>query len=382
LQLIYNTGILAIDLMLTSGYFYTKIVEIFLSKFEDILMPPETAHEELKEKIKALGKELAMRKNADEALRLSEEKYRNIISSIEDGYYEVNLYGNLTFFNDSLCRLYGSSRDEFMGMNNREYMSEETAKKTYEVYNRVYQTGEPAKIFDYEFIKKNGTIVDVEVSVSLIRDSEGQAIGFRGILRDISERKRARIALEKANQQLEAANKELEQLACMDGLTQIPNRRFFNEYLEKEWQRLAREQDSFALILSDIDHFKQYNDTYGHLAGDDCLKKIAQGISNCLRRPADRVSRYGGEEFVIVLPHTDLDGAVSVAESIQAEIAQLKIPHEQSTAGQYVTLSLGVSCTVPDNKQRPQALVKTADQALYQAKESGRNQVISKILED
>jgi diguanylate cyclase (GGDEF)-like protein len=185
----------------------------------------------------------------------------------------------------------------------------------------------------------------------------------------------------KAKKYVEAANKNLEKLANLDGLTQIANRRFLNEYLDKEWQRLAREQDFLSIILSDIDHFKNYNDTYGHIAGDECLIKVVQGISNCLKRPADLLARYGGEEFVIVLSHTDLDGAISVAETIQTEIANLKIPHAQSTASQYVSLSIGVSCTIPDQERSPQELINTADLLLYQAKESGRNQVKSDLKE-
>ncbi len=184
-----------------------------------------------------------------------------------------------------------------------------------------------------------------------------------------------------AKKKVEAVNKELEKLANLDGLTQIANRRYFNDYLDKEWHRLAREKGSLALILCDIDHFKNYNDTYGHLAGDDCLKKVVQGISNCLKRPADLLARYGGEEFVIVLPHTDLWGALSVAETIQLEMAKLKITHEQSTASQYVSLSIGVSCTIPVQERSSQNLINAADQSLYHAKESGRNQIKSKQLE-
>ena len=153
-------------------------------------MTDKPTYEELERRVKSLEKEAVKRKKTDGALCKSKGKYQNILSSIEEGYYEVDLAGNLTVFNDSLCKIYGYSRDELMGMNNRNYMTAETAKETYEIFNRVYRTGEPTKIFDWKFIKKNGAIVDVEISVSLIRNTRGQAIGFRGIVRDITERKR------------------------------------------------------------------------------------------------------------------------------------------------------------------------------------------------
>jgi len=183
---------------------------LFLKVLEDITMPGKSTYEELDQKVKKLEKELTKREQADEGLYQGKEKYRNIISSIEEGYYEVDLEGNLIFFNDSLCNIYGYARDELMGMNNREYMTTETAKKTYEIFNRVYKTGEPTKIFDWEFIKKDKTKVDVEISVSLIRNSKEQGIGFRGIVRDIGKRKRIEAALQKAHNELLEVNMELE----------------------------------------------------------------------------------------------------------------------------------------------------------------------------
>jgi len=183
---------------------------LFLKVLEDITMPGKSTYEELDQKVKKLEKELTKRKQADEGLYQGKEKYRNIISSIEEGYYEVDLEGNLIFFNDSLCNIYGYARDELMGMNNREYMTTETAKKTYEIFSRVYKTGEPTKIFDWEFIKKDNTKVDVEISVSLIKNTKEQAVGFRGIVRDIRERKRIEAALQKAHNELLEANMELE----------------------------------------------------------------------------------------------------------------------------------------------------------------------------
>ncbi|MGG6294281.1 diguanylate cyclase domain-containing protein [Leptolyngbya sp. AN02str] len=174
-------------------------------------------------------------------------------------------------------------------------------------------------------------------------------------------------------QRLEAANQQLEHLATIDGLTQVANRRRFDDYLQQEWLRLAREQRSLSLILCDVDHFKAYNDTYGHQAGDVCLIRIAQTISKTVARPADLLARYGGEEFVIVLPNTSTTGAVHVVEKIQQAMRSLSILHASSPIQPYVTLSLGVATTLPNSNLSPQLLIEVADHALYQAKSQGRD---------
>jgi diguanylate cyclase (GGDEF)-like protein/PAS domain S-box-containing protein len=178
-------------------------------------------------------------------------------------------------------------------------------------------------------------------------------------------------------QQLQAANQRLQRLAMLDGLTQIANRRCFDDYINQEWQRSAREKISLALILCDVDYFKNYNDACGHLAGDDCLVQIAQAIRRAIKRPADLVARYGGEEFAIVLPNTDTNGAVQVVENIQTELQQLQITHPCSTVSLYVTLSFGVASLVPQSEICCQYLIDIADQALYQAKTGGRNRYYS-----
>ncbi|MEN9207966.1 MAG: diguanylate cyclase [Gloeomargarita sp. GMQP_bins_69] len=177
-------------------------------------------------------------------------------------------------------------------------------------------------------------------------------------------------------QQLQAANRELQRLAAFDGLTQVANRRRFDEYLAQQWQQLAAEGASLSLILADIDFFKRYNDTYGHLAGDDCLRRVAQTIVQVVNRPDDLVARYGGEEFAVILPRTILSGAVMVAERIRAAVEQLRIPHPCSTVHDWVTLSLGVTTMVPTTLNSPAELVAAADHALYQAKQQGRNCVV------
>lgn len=176
--------------------------------------------------------------------------------------------------------------------------------------------------------------------------------------------------------QLEEANQDLQKLSLIDGLTKIANRRKFDQYLAKEWKRLIREQNPLSLILCDIDNFKLYNDTYGHLAGDRCLRKVAQTISKVIKRPADLAARYGGEEFAIILPNTDEVGAEFLAQKIRLQIEALAIPNINSSINHYLTLSLGVASCIPKIDLDFNVLVAAADRGLYQAKKLGRNQVV------
>lgn len=177
-------------------------------------------------------------------------------------------------------------------------------------------------------------------------------------------------------EQLQAANQKLYRLASLDGLTQVANRRCFNEFLEQKWQEMAQQYSPLSLILCDIDFFKLYNDTYGHQAGDDCLQQVAAALRNGPKSPADLVARYGGEEFAIVLPNTDAESAVNLAENIRLTVAKLQIPNLNSPVSDYVTLSLGVASVIPLPDCSPAQLIAVADQALYQAKNKGRDRVV------
>lgn len=172
---------------------------------------------------------------------------------------------------------------------------------------------------------------------------------------------------------LQQANQELQRLAASDGLTKVANRRCFDDTLQAEWQRLAREQAPLSLILCDIDCFKLYNDTHGHLAGDDALRQIARAIAHTLQRPADLVARYGGEEFAIILPNTEAEGAIALTRLIQTNVSALQLPHPSSQVNQFMTLSLGVATLVPQPQSSPATLIAIADQGLYQAKAQGKN---------
>ena len=189
------------------------------------------------------------------------------------------------------------------------------------------------------------------------------------------QRDEAYRALRDMQVELEKKNSELQRQSSLDGLTGIANRRRFDEYLEQEWLRATRDGKRLALILIDIDHFKAYNDSYGHQGGDACLKRVARTLDSELKRAADVAARYGGEEFVIVLPDTDLHGAGMIAGKLRNAVEALHIEHANSKTAQHVTISLGVASTFPREGGIPAALIELADEALYKAKESGRNQV-------
>ena len=169
----------------------------------------------------------------------------------------------------------------------------------------------------------------------------------------------------------------LEYLVRLDSLTGIPNRRLFEEEFSKEWARAKRDHAPFSLIMADIDHFKEYNDHYGHPAGDLCLVDVAQAMHHALSRPGDVVARVGGEEFAFLLPQTDLSGAIAVAEQIRERILALNLPHEASPVASHVTLSFGVASSELASISSPAELIRTSDIALYEAKRCGRNQIVA-----
>ncbi len=197
-------------------------------------------------------------------------------------------------------------------------------------------------------------------------------------VKEVLARVQNQITIRQLQKQLQAQNLELQRLVHIDGLTQVANRRRFDEYLTQEWRRHIREQKNLSLILADVDYFKSYNDFYGHYEGDLCLKQVAQAISRAVKRPTDLVARYGGEEFAIVLANTDLVGATQVAEAILGEIKNLEIPHNRSSVNQYVTLSMGLSTTIPNLESSYQEFINFSDRSLYEAKTQGRNRTIFK----
>lgn len=225
---------------------------------------------------------------------------------------------------------------------------------------------------DIERTRKDGVWVPFIFSATPFRGIDGTVIGMVARFKDITERKFA-------EKMLKEANERLEHLSASDGLTQVANRRCFDQTLEKEWNRLRRTREPLSMIMCDVDFFKLFNDTYGHQGGDDCLKAIAATLSATAQRGGDCVARYGGEEFAVILPATHEDGALCVAEKIRQAVERLNIAHEKSLAAPCVTLSLGVATVVPSDADCPEHLITCADKALYTSKASGRNRATAWI---
>ncbi|MGC9503196.1 diguanylate cyclase domain-containing protein [Baaleninema sp.] len=209
--------------------------------------------------------------------------------------------------------------------------------------------------------------IDLEIVIENITEHAD------GIENELRARNKEIVSL---NHQLALANKELEQLANLDGLTEIANRRHFDETLTREWRRMARQRQPLSLILGDIDFFKRYNDTYGHQAGDWCLKQVALAFSQAAKRPSDLVARYGGEEIAVILPDTDERGGIYVAAEIRSHLRAMAIEHGGSPIDKYVTLSLGIATLFPTPELSATLLVNQADTALYKAKKDGRNRTV------
>ncbi len=227
--------------------------------------------------------------------------------------------------------------------------------------------GNPMSI-EMELICKDGHKVPTEYQASLFSDEKGTYKYLLSIGRNISERK---IAEEK----IKRLNKDLSKLAFRDGLTGLINRRMFDEMLDKEWSRAQRNHQPLSLMMIDIDYFKNYNDYYGHLQGDECLKLVAQVLSKVPKRSMDIVARYGGEEFVIIIPETGATQAIQLAEKCCEMVRRQQFPHEQSKVSDVVTISIGISTFTTFSEAQPSLLIAAADKLLYQAKENGRNRV-------
>ena len=321
-----------------------------------------TEHKQMEETIREYGEkyrtvitDITERHRMEKALRQSEEKYRTILESIQEGYFEIDLTGKYTFFNDSMCRIHGYSKQELMGMNNRQHTDKENAKKVFQTFNKVYNTGEPAEGFNWQIIRKDGTKRYIEASVSLKKDSSDKPTGFRGIIRDITERKRA--------------DERIQYLATHDALTGLHNRLMFGQLINHAIKAARRYQRQFAVLFIDLDRFKAINDSLGHEAGDQLLQEIAKRFKQSLRA-VDVVGRLGGDEFIILIEEVDeLSQVGTLAHKIlSAAMKPMVLLGEECR----VTASIGIS-VYPRDGEDEQTLMKNADMAMYFAKEEGKN---------
>ena len=312
-------------------------------------------------------------KQAEEALHESEEKYRTILENIQEGYFEIDLAGNFTFFNDSMCRIFGYSKEKLMDMNNRQYTDKETAKKVFQEFNKVYNTGEPLEGVDWQIIGKDGDKRDIEASVSLLQDSSGKPTGFRGLLRDVTNRKKAESQREAMLEALRDSEKRYLELSIIDDLTKLYNSRHFYAQLENEIERSNRYEQPLTLLLMDLDNFKTFNDTYGHVEGDHVLSRLGQVIKRCLRE-SDSAYRYGGEEFTIILPMTTSEEGIVTAKRIQTELRKETF---SPVLGEEVYLAISIGLAQYKPKEEMKAFVHRVDQLMYKGKKNGKGRICS-----
>ncbi len=325
--------------------------------------------------IAVLAKDISSRLKDKASLKQQEEYLEEIFGFAPIGIYRVDLEGRILTANPEYAWMLGYESADAIAEQVTDFAMQTfyDNEKAEEFMLGVFES-ESVIRFRCRLKRKDNSFVWALCYAKATHDETGRMNGFNGFSIDISE-------TIKAERELKKANERLKILSVIDGLTQIPNRRRFDEYLESEWKRHYRDKDQISVILCDIDFFKLYNDNYGHQAGDDCLKKVALAIQDCVRRANDLAARYGGEEFAVILPNTDPDGAMDVAEDVRTNVQNLLIDHEKSNVSEQVTLSVGVATLVPNTDNSAEKLVLLADEALYRAKESGRNQCLSKAPE-
>lgn len=316
---------------------------------------------EIEHKNNLLQLEIAKRQQVAEALKKSEEKYRAIYTEATDGILIINGQGIILESNPQMNSMLGYSDQHLIGTNLMDLVHPADLEAKPSQIPQIL-AGQSI-LLERRMRTADGVYRLFELSGKMIEDN---CISL--IYRDITDKKNAEIALEKAN-------KELDRLANIDGLTQVANRRKFETTIQQEWQRLSREKLPLSLILCDIDYFKQYNDFYGHQKGDGCLITIAKTLDETLQRPADLLARYGGEEFIILLPNTHVSGSLALAEEMRQRVLFKHIPHKGSHCSTYVTVSFGVASMTPGKGNRVEDLITRADKALYIAKQNGRNRV-------
>jgi len=304
---------------------------------------------------------------------LTEIELNQVFNASADGMWVIDSDFRVQRVNAALLQLLNRSREEAIGQKCHQLLQGSVCRRPGCPMTAVLG-GEQRLERDIEVACGQGGRTPYILTASPFSGLDGQPIGLVEAFKDISARKQA-------EEQLKRANQELERMATVDGLTQVANRRRFDEYLDLEWKRSRRENTFISLLLCDIDFFKRYNDHYGHQAGDDCLRAVAQVIRSRIRRPADLVARYGGEEFAVILPNTPGDGALHVAEMVRRAVDEAGLPHRRSAVAGHVTLSVGAAGMLPQPENSAALLVQQADRALYRAKEQGRNRVAGSVEE-
>ena len=314
------------------------------------------------------------RKFAEQAMRISESRLQTFINNAPTPIAIKDLEGKYLSINSEFAYWMQVPVEDILGKQDYELFPADNVKISRDHELQVIFEG-ISVTFEDTIPLPDGRHTFLITKFPLMDDRDSP-YAIAGIYLDISDRKQAEIALAEVESNLRIANQELQKLVNLDGLTQIANRRCFDERVIYEWQRLYRDRQPLSLLMFDVDYFKRYNDYYGHQLGDQALLLIAQAVDQLVCRPADLVARYGGEEFIVILPNTNLEGAIAVAKNLHKAIANLQIPHQDSDVSDIVTVSMGIASDIPKLDRSPYVLINQADQALYYAKQQGRNRSV------
>jgi len=321
-------------------------------------------------------RDITQRKLAEEALIESEEKYRSILNASPDDITITDLAGIILMVSPAAKNMFGyePKNDGFIGMRLVDFILPQDHERAQSNIRLMYQGGHPGPN-EYHGVRKDQGIFDIEVNSGFIHSANGQPTKMVFIVRDITERKLAEQQIQKLLQQLEIEKNTAQFNSITDCLTGLANRRYFDEALRTEFYRLKHPGATLSLIMLDVDYFKKFNDNYGHLAGDDCLRQIGTMLKTIIGGIPYIAARYGGEEFIAILPETETKGAKALAERIRKAVEELAIPHSASHIAEYVTVSIGVVTVYPTKLSSPEQVVAMADEAMYCAKEGGRNRI-------
>jgi len=302
----------------------------------------------------------------EEDVRQKHMKIQQILETAKTGTAFLDMEKGLLIETDQVFQnMLGYTEEELKHKPFSEFTHPYDTPMNWGLYQELLEGKREHYHMEKRYIRKDGQVIWGELTVCMIKQDVPSVMA---LIRDITDRKQL-------EEKLKETREKWKQLSTVDGLTGISNRRSFNQAIEREWARCAWNSSPLSLILLDIDSFKAYNDTYGHLCGDECLKQIAQAIKETVYRPMDGVFRYGGEEFAVLLSETSKSEARKIAEEIRVNIENLNIPHARSTIGKYVTVSAGVATMIPTNDKKIQDIITQSDQALYLSKNNGRNQV-------
>ncbi len=301
-------------------------------------------------------RDITERKQAESLQRLTAA----VFASTTDGIVVTDVNGVIQNINNACTQITGYTLSEVIGKNLRILKS---GLQDESFYASMWQTLRKTGTWKGRFMnqRKSGEVYPQEMTINAIRTSRGETAQYCGIFRDVTEQMKL--------------EERLDKLSKTDSLTGLANRRSFDEALAVEWRRALRTNTPLALIMADIDTFKELNDTYGHLTGDECLKEISNVLKKAARRAGNLAARYGGDEFILLLPITNIIEAQKIAQEIKTDVEMIKLTSGESGMAILITLSMGIAANVPNRDTSPEALIAMADHALYRAKQTGRNRI-------